>query len=98
MTISRQFILGVYVLVLGTLSVWIFSHGVEPRPIAGTDHPRLVNSVAFICIAAWAHLLFYLFRRITKLELSGGWCPVLLAGAFAILFLVLGCFGPYAGV
>ncbi len=98
MTTTRQFILATYVLVLGALSVWAFSHGVEPRTVAGEDHPRLVISVAAICIAAWGHLLFHLFRGMTKRELSSGWCPFLLIGAFAIIFLILGCFGPWAGV
>ena len=98
MKMIHHLLLAVYTLALAGVSVWAFSHGVEPRPIAGGDHPALVSAVAAVSIAAWGHLLFYLFRGMLRLRLSNGWCPVLLAGAFAILFLILGCFGPMTGV
>ncbi len=98
MNATRQFVLAVCVLVIGVVSFWAFAHGIELRPIAGVDRPGLVRGVAGLCIAAWAYLLVYLVRGMSARQLSSGWCPVLLAGAFAILFLILGCFGRLAGV
>src|SRR6516225_898 len=82
MKMIHHLLLAVYTLALAGVSVWVFSHGVEPRPIAGGDHPALVSAVAAVSIAAWGHLLFYLFRGMLRLRLSNGWCPVLLVGAF----------------
>ena len=98
MSIPRQLILAVGILVVGNLSVWVFTQGIEPRPISGAGGPLLVSAIAAFCIAAWGSLLVYLFRRMSRRQLSSGWCPILLVSAFAILFLVLGCFGPWVGV
>jgi hypothetical protein len=98
MNATRQFVLAVSVVVLGLVSIWAFANGIEPRPIAGADRPGLVKTVAGLCIATWGYLLVYLFRGMSARQLSSGWCPVLLAGACAILFLMLGCFGRWAGV
>ena len=86
------------VLSVGVLSIWAFTHGIEPRPVAGADRPGLVRGVAVGCIAGWSYLLTLLFRGMSKRRLSTGWCPICLAGAFAIIFLLLGCFGKWAGV
>ncbi len=94
----RQMTLAVWVLLLAVVSVWAFLNGIEPRPIAGADHPHVVSAAAALCIGAWGYLLVYLFRGMSRRHLSSGWCPILLAGAFAIVVLVLGCFGPWAGV
>ncbi len=98
MSAVRQSILAAGVLLLGIVSIWVFVHGIEPRPIAGADRPGLVNAVAGLCIATWGYLLVYLFRGVSQRQLSSGWCPILLVGACAILFLVFGCFGLWAGV
>jgi hypothetical protein len=95
----QQLFVAAYTMALGAVSVWAFLRGVEPaQPVFGGAHPALVRAVAAVCTGAWGHLLFYLFRGMLRRRLSNGWCPVLLAGACAILFLILGCFGPMAGV
>ena len=94
----RQILLVAGVLVLGMFSVWVFTHGIEPRPILGGNRPHALSALAGICIAAWGYLLVFLFRRMFRRRLSTGSCPILLAGVFAIIFLLLGCFGKWAGV
>lgn len=93
-----QVMVAIYTAAVGGLSIWAFSHGVEPRPILGGDHPMIFKAAAAVCILAWVHPLVYLFRGMLRRRLSNGWCPILLAGAFAILFLVLSCFGLMEGV
>jgi lysylphosphatidylglycerol synthetase-like protein (DUF2156 family) len=97
-SVTRLFLLVAGVLVLGIVSVWAFTHGIEPRRMLGGSHPHAVSAVAAVCIAAWGYLLVFLFRGIFSRRLSAGWCPILLVAACAILFLVLGCFGAWAGV
>jgi hypothetical protein len=98
LTAIPQTMLAVWVLLLAVVSFWAFLNGIEPRPIAGADRPHVVSAAAAICIGAWGYLIVYLFRGMSRRHLSSGWCPILLAGAFAIVLLFLACFGHWAGV
>ena len=98
-TAPRQPVLGVYTVLLILLSLWIFDLGVDPRAVLGdvSVSALLVKILALFCIACWLCLIVHLFQAMSAHTLSTGWCPVLLVGASAIVFLIIGCFGFAAG-
>ncbi len=91
-----QFALITITLLLVILSFWSFSMGVEPLNVL---HGKLlIDMMAGVCIAAWGFLSVYLYRGMSKKRISLAWCPILLLGAFSIVFLIIGCFGFARGV
>jgi hypothetical protein len=73
-------------LALGFLLVWGVSLEKDTTPL-GVG----LRLAALGVVVLWTHLLTWLFRKMSRSEISAGYCAVLFFGAWAVFFLVYNC-------
>jgi len=74
------------VLALGFLLVWTVSLEKDTTPL-GVG----LRLAALGLIVLWTHFLTWLFRKMSRREISAGYCALLFFGAWAVFFLVYNC-------
>ena len=73
------------ILFVSSYLVWAGNIEKEPTPSV------LTRLAVLLLVIAWTHLLVWLFRKMSRHEISSGYCSVLFFGAWTVFFLVQSC-------
>jgi hypothetical protein len=73
-------------LVVPSFLIWGESLDRQPTPLGAW-----LRLAALALVVMWSHFLVWLFRRMSRQEISSAYCSILFFGAWAIFFLIYNC-------